>query len=321
MNATKRGTARPAALMTGRSIGGHFLLAVAVVLAGCGRQNRLHASGTRPAPVEDAAAGGGAGNDGGADASGGTAGEGSTTVQAGGGAPGGGTGGAATGAVAGASSGGSAGTSTSTGGVTASGGVTSSGGSAGASSATPGGGSTASQVGGAVSSGGTGGATTGAVGGDSLGGSASASSSTGGVSASGGSPPADAPPAEVWKVTIDVFSGMPNPVFTLEPSEVAEVRARLGSAPLVRPMASANETVRPARLGYRGMLVKATAGTNAIEDTEISEGKILRKTAGALYDGSSAGIEGYLLSLAVSKGAIDQGLADQIKSQSHGTIP
>jgi hypothetical protein len=132
-------------------------------------------------------------------------------------------------------------------------------------------------------------------------GSADASSST--VTASGGSLPADAPPAEVWKVTIDVFSGVPNPVFTLEPSEVAEVQARLDSAPLVRPMASANETIIPARLGYRGMHT------------------ILRRTTGAVYDGKSVNLEGYLLSLAVAKGVIDQGLADQIKSQSHGSIP
>ena len=150
-------------------------------------------------------------------------------------------------------------------------------------------------------------------------GSADASSST--VTASGGSLPADAPPAEVWKVTIDVFSGVPNPVFTLEPSEVAEVQARLDSAPLVRPMASANETIIPARLGYRGMHIKASAGDRVIEDTEISEGTILRRTTGAVYDGKSVNLEGYLLSLAVAKGVIDQGLADQIKSQSHGSIP
>jgi hypothetical protein len=168
---------------------------------------------------------------------------------------------------------------------------------------------------GAIGSGGTGGI----IGSGGSGGSAGASGST--VTASGGSLPADAPPAEVWKVTIDVFSGVPNPVFTLEPSEVAEVQARLDSAPWVRPMASANETIIPARLGYRGMQVRASAGGNVIEDTEISEGTILRRTTGAVYDGKSVDLEGYLLSLAVAKGTISQGLADQIKSQSHGSIP
>ena len=161
--------------------------------------------------------------------------------------------------------------------------------------------------------------TGGTIGSGGSGGSAGASGST--VTASGGSLPADTPPAEVWKVTIDVFSGVPNPVFTLEPSEVAEVQARLDSAPWVRPMASANETIIPARLGYRGMQVRASAGGNVIEDTEISEGTILRRTTGAVYDGKSVNLEGYLLSLAVAKGVIDQGLADQIKSQSHGSIP
>jgi hypothetical protein len=170
-------------------------------------------------------------------------------------------------------------------------------------------------AGGAIGSGGTGGI----IGSGGSGGSAGASGST--VTASGGSLPADAPPAEVWKVTIDVFSGVPNPVFTLEPSEVAEVQARLDSAPWVRPMASANETIIPARLGYRGMQVRASAGGNVIGDTEISEGTILRSTTGAVYDGKSVNLEGYLLSLAVAKGTISQGLADQIKLQAHGSIP
>ena len=69
------------------------------------------------------------------------------------------------------------------------------------------------------------------------------------------------------------------------------------------------------------MQVRASAGGNVIEDTEISEGTILRRTTGAVYDGKSVNLEGYLLSLAVAKGVIDQGLADQIKSQSHGSIP
>ena len=89
-------------------------------------------------------------------------------------------------------------------------------------------------------------------------------------------------PAEVWSVTIGVFSGRPDPVFTLLPSEVAEVRARLGKAPSVRAVADAKETILPARLGYRGMRLKASTGDKVIEDMEICETQIQRKTAGAL---------------------------------------
>jgi hypothetical protein len=126
--------------------------------------------------------------------------------------------------------------------------------------------------------------------------------------------------AEVWTVTIDVFSGQPNPTFTLDASEVAEVRARLNATPLIRAMTGAKETIIPARLGYRGMLIKATAGGKAIEDTEASGAKIMRKTASALFDGKPVGLEGYLLSRAVVRGLISPTLENQIKTQSRGAI-
>ena len=173
-------------------------------------------------------------------------------------------------------------------------------------------------AGGNIGGGGAGGVPTGGIG---VGGITGSGGAGGSADAGGSSPSTDAPPAEVWKVTIDVNSGLPNPVFTLEPSEVVEVQARLDRAPLVRPMDSANETIIPARLGYRGMHVKASAGDTVIEDTEISEGTILRRTTGAVYDGKSVNLEGYLLSLSVAKGVIDQGLADAIGSDSHGSIP
>lgn len=200
MNVMKRGTAHPATLMSRHSTEGYFVLAVAFVLVGCGRQGGLRDSGTGPVHAEDVAAGGSGGNDDGGDVDGpgATAGGGSTTSQAGGGVPSGGTGGATTGAVGGASLGGSVGASSSTGaaiaggsvtsrggGAGASGGVTSRGGSAGASAAMSGGGSTAFQGGGAVASGGTSGVTTGPVGGASLGGSAGGRS-RGGATTSGG---------------------------------------------------------------------------------------------------------------------------------------
>jgi hypothetical protein len=127
--------------------------------------------------------------------------------------------------------------------------------------------------------------------------------------------------AEVWKVEIAVFSGVKNPVFTLEPAEVAEVRARLNSAAVVRSVTSDKETVIPARLGYRGMLITGAAARKWLEDTQVSENRILRRLAGTLNDGKAVGLEGYLLSLAVAKGTISPELAQRIKSQSSGAIP
>jgi hypothetical protein len=127
--------------------------------------------------------------------------------------------------------------------------------------------------------------------------------------------------AEVWTVTVDVFSGMPNPAFTLTASEITEVRARLSAAPQLRAMTNPKETILPARLGYRGMMVSAVASGKQIEKCEVAAGKILRRLAGVVHNGKAAGLEGYLLSLAVAKGVVTPDLADEIKVQSRGSIP
>lgn len=127
--------------------------------------------------------------------------------------------------------------------------------------------------------------------------------------------------AEVWQVEIAVFSGVENPVLTLEPGEVAEVRARLKRVSVVRAKTDAEETLLPARLGYRGMVIRGSTGGKPLEHTEVSENKVLRKVDGTLNDGKTAALESYLLSLAVSKGTISQDLAKIIKSQSRGAIP
>jgi hypothetical protein len=122
--------------------------------------------------------------------------------------------------------------------------------------------------------------------------------------------------SEVWTVVIDIFSGRPNPKFTLDAAEVQEVKARLGRAPAMSTAAMPDKTIRPARLGYRGILLKSSAGARVVEDSEVSKGKIFRKGPGAkaLMDdkAAGAGIERYLTTLAVSKGVLTPALGEEI---------
>jgi hypothetical protein len=111
--------------------------------------------------------------------------------------------------------------------------------------------------------------------------------------------------SEVWTVTLDIYSGRRNPSFTLDAAEVQEIKARLGRAP-VTAQAATQKTIRPSKLGYRGILISATAGGKVVEDSEVSKGAILRKgpSARALMNDAQTGIERYLATLAISKGAV-----------------
>ena len=132
----------------------------------------------------------------------------------------------------------------------------------------------------------------------------------------GGNARAQATP-EVWTITIDMFSGLPNPTFTLTAAEVAELKARLGRAPAMAAAAMPATTIRPSILGYRGIIIKATAGSRVVEDAEISKGRIFRKGPGAraLMDDSGTSLERYLASLAVSKGVVASAAAQHLMSK------
>jgi hypothetical protein len=78
--------------------------------------------------------------------------------------------------------------------------------------------------------------------------------------------PADASPA-TWRssmaaqveVELDIFSGMPNPTWVLSDAEAASFARRLARL----PRASAAEP--PGHLGYRGFIVRTTAGARTQE--------------------------------------------------------
>jgi hypothetical protein len=63
------------------------------------------------------------------------------------------------------------------------------------------------------------------------------------------------------KLTVDVFSGRPNPTVDLTPQESADLVARIGPVP--KGPAAGASVVEPARLGYRGIVVEQTTPVSA----------------------------------------------------------
>src|SRR5688500_12967848 len=61
----------------------------------------------------------------------------------------------------------------------------------------------------------------------------------------------------MFEVELDIFSGRPNPRWTLEPAEEAELIQRL----LDRSVPTAPVTISDGKLGYRGFVVRATGAT------------------------------------------------------------
>lgn len=63
------------------------------------------------------------------------------------------------------------------------------------------------------------------------------------------------------KLTLDAFSGRPNPSVDLTPQEAADLVARLG--PITAAPAASAAVAQPARVGYRGIVVEQTGQVSA----------------------------------------------------------
>lgn len=122
---------------------------------------------------------------------------------------------------------------------------------------------------------------------------------------------------ETWQVEIDIYSGRPNPVLTLTANELADVKNRLAAAAPV-PAADANAaSIRPSRLGYRGLIIRGKSGDGktTTADIELFAGRILRRapSARAVLDDRSVGLERMLVGLANAKQMIPAGMMKEIQ--------
>jgi hypothetical protein len=119
------------------------------------------------------------------------------------------------------------------------------------------------------------------------------------------------------QVEIDVFSGRPNPVFTLNDAEAtlvqrwltptADALAKVDSAsPLKTP-----ESVLPSKLGYRGIVItEYAADGRVLSRTEIAGKSVLARSTGQLarLTTPSDDVERKLVDLALAKATIDSEL-------------
>jgi hypothetical protein len=103
------------------------------------------------------------------------------------------------------------------------------------------------------------------------------------------------------EVELDVFSGRPNPKWTLEPRLEAELRDKLNSL----PSDPRGHFPEPPGLGYRGFFLKA-----GNESIRVFGGAV--KTGDEIKKDPARALEKWLMETAAG---IDRGLLDAIKSE------
>ena len=136
------------------------------------------------------------------------------------------------------------------------------------------------------------------------------------------------------QVEIDIFSGRPNPVFTLNDSEAKLVQRWL--APTVDALAKVDsasplktpQSVLPSKLGYRGIVIwEYAADGRVLSRTEIAGKSVLARPTGQLarLTTSSDDVEQKLVDLALAKATIDSELhwliQEEIGKRAAGATP
>ena len=117
------------------------------------------------------------------------------------------------------------------------------------------------------------------------------------------------------KITIDVFSGRPNPIFYVDDViTINDIRETL-----VRMTVNAQFTkgsVMPSRLGYRGLIIENPGNISSIPKTTKLYGRNIEiesdKNRFFIDDGE---LELLLIGEAIERGVIDDAIADHILSE------
>jgi hypothetical protein len=137
----------------------------------------------------------------------------------------------------------------------------------------------------------------------------------------GSVPVASAQSVSRREVEVHIFSGRPNPVFTLTRSEGAEVRQLLAGATDAPAKVDADsqakkpETPFASKLGYRGLSIREYAADGTLlSNTDIAGQKVLVRAAGRQHRkvAASDDLERRLVDLALTKGAISEELHGHI---------
>jgi hypothetical protein len=114
-------------------------------------------------------------------------------------------------------------------------------------------------------------------------------------------------------VTVEVFSGRPNPSFMItDPSEIIRLRENLVKLPALAT--AGGDFSEFGRLGYRGIIITNLVGIEGIPSyVQVLEGKVkvCSGTKGANFFEDTEGMEKYYLGLAKDRGVIPADLLDR----------
>jgi hypothetical protein len=77
----------------------------------------------------------------------------------------------------------------------------------------------------------------------------------------------------IWQVTLDIFSGRPNPIWQIEGAEAEDLARRLRAAPPVPPAAAT--PAPPPDLGYRGFVLRLGPTGKPDKETRVYHGRII----------------------------------------------
>jgi hypothetical protein len=128
------------------------------------------------------------------------------------------------------------------------------------------------------------------------------------------------------RVQVMIFSGRPDPVFTITDSDaIRDILELVGSLPK-HPTLPIGGTVIPAALGYKGLAVEVISSEASDMQSFLVSGanvQVNRSKAGltaspsmpAFYLDERAALEGRFLELAQRYGALDETLLDHIRSR------
>jgi hypothetical protein len=108
-------------------------------------------------------------------------------------------------------------------------------------------------------------------------------------------------------VEIDIFSGMPNPAWTLSGAQAAAFLAKLAALP------ETEAKPRSTNLGYRGFIVRAPQGTD--QEIYIQRGfvEVRRATASKFFLDPVRSLEQWLLN--IGRGRVDKHVLDIIEAE------
>lgn len=119
----------------------------------------------------------------------------------------------------------------------------------------------------------------------------------------------ESPAAEAATVEVDLYSGRPNPAWSLTPEETARLVERIDG------MAPADEAEPPGRLGYRGLRFRLSAGGRETASGESFDEHVRFRDSAGVRHLADPGREVERWLLETGRGKIEPQVYETLKNQ------